>query len=357
MNTIGPKQRNHKTHPRTVAKPNLMRRAAARAGRILQPQAVIPAVLGFGLLGFVVVLGRPSVTGPLIARVGPGTVALVFCLTVLYLAARAAVWHQLLQQSGARLGWRPTLAAFAGGEFAKSVPGGILFENYLLRRSSDVPVGQSVAATVAVSGVEAVLAIPLVLICGVPGWSWLRPTLGSVLLLYLLGLGVLFWLLNPWGETFRVRLPRRLTSIVSAVRAGAEYARPLLSPRTVWENALPTAASLAATTIALLVVGRSIGLEQLDLRAAVVVVSFTVLALVLLPIPTDVGLTEASGAGALMAFGATPSQAVATFLALRVLTVGSTMLVAGATMLALWQRTALPQLFHDGAGPLAEDRP
>lgn len=324
--------------PETGTGHRLMSMVAAVVGPALRPGVITPVVLGLGLLGFVVVLGRPSSTGPLIARVGPGTVILVFGLTALYLAARVAVWYQLLQQSGARLSWRPTLAAFAGGEFAKSIPGGIYLENYLLRRSSDVPVGQSVAATVAVSGVEAVLAVPIVLVLGVPSWGWLRLALGSLLLLYLVALVALLWVVNPGGERARVSVPQRLQPVMAAVRGGAAYARPFISLQTLRENMLPTAASLTAMAIAVLVVGRAIGVEQLDLRAAVVVFSFTVLALILLPIPTEVGVTEASGAGALIAFGATPSQAVATFLVLRVLVVGSTMLIAGVTMLALWQR-------------------
>jgi uncharacterized membrane protein YbhN (UPF0104 family) len=56
------------------------------------------------------------------------------------------------------------------------------------------------------------------------------------------------------------------------------------------------------------------------------------------PIPTDLGVTEASGVAVMLAFGATRAQAVAALLLLRVVLSGGTMLVTGPLALVLWRQ-------------------
>jgi hypothetical protein len=311
---------------------------------VLRPNVFVPAVLGFGLLAFILLVSNPKKIGPLLAHIGFITGVTVFGLTIPFLAARAIVWRQLLSEEGVQVSWRAALMAFAGGEFAKSLPGGVYFEDYLLRSCCNVPFGQSIAATTAVSGLEAIVALPVVMIWGVPGWRWLRLSLGIAICVYIAVLVTLWWLANPQGESARIPVPRLLAPVVSTVRELLLDARPFFSLRTLRDNTAPTALYLLVVSVDLFIIGRTIGIHQLDLREAAVAYCFSVLALILVPIPTDIGVTEASGAGVLYAFGATPSQAVATLLGLRILLTGSTMAITGAILLALWRQFHRPRV-------------
>jgi hypothetical protein len=228
------------------------------------------------------------------------------------------------------------LLAFASGEFAKNLPGGVYLEDYLLARNG-VPVSTSFAATTAVSAVEVLPIVPLLLGWGIPGWSWLVPALSALLLCYLAGLGVLWWLINPTGRDTRLRLPQPLAPVVRGLRAVMLAARPLVSLRTIRATLLPTTLYLGIVALDLVILGRAVGFHRFDLQEAATVYGFATLVLVLVPLPTDLGVTEVSGAGAMLAFGATTTQATAALLLLRVVLTGATMLMTGLVVFLLWR--------------------
>jgi uncharacterized membrane protein YbhN (UPF0104 family) len=297
----------------------------------------IAVVFGLALLGAVLALGNPSAAWHLMVQVGWQTLLPILLLIPLYLAARAFVWRQMLAAGGVQLSWRPLLLAFASGEFAKNLPGGVYVEDYLLMRSG-VSVSTSLAATTAVSGLEVLLAVPMVLAWGVPGWGWLFPTLSAMLLFYALALSLLWWLTNPTGRQARLPVPRPFLPVLGGLRGVLAAARPLLSLHAVRSALLPAAVSLGSAAVALVLLGRAVGVQGFNLQEAAVVYGFATLVLILVPIPTDLGVTEASGVAAMLAFGATRAQAVAALLLLRVVLTGGTMLVTGPLALVLWRQ-------------------
>jgi hypothetical protein len=325
-----------------------LRRQGIRAvlARVLNLRVVLSVVFGLGLLAAVLALGNPARTWQLIMEIGWPTVLLVAVLTIPYLGCRFLVWRQLLAEEGVQLSWRPIIAAFSAGELAKSLPGGVYVEDYLLGRCG-VAIATSIIATTAVSALETMVAVPVVLGFGVPGWSWLTPTVAAVLAVYVVGLGAVWWVANPGSEDVRVHLPGPLMGVARGARTFLGSARPLLALRTLRDNLIPVVLSLAIVALDVWLLGRGVGIHDFSFREAAVVYGFSTLILVLTPVPTDLGTTEATGAGALLAFGATRPQAVATLLLLRVLLTGSTMLITGP-ILALMARQLSPPPATEG---------
>lgn len=211
-------------------------------------------------------------------------------------------------------------------------------------------ISTSLIATTAASGLETLVAVPVVLGLGVPGWGWLLPTIAGVLAVYVVGLGALWWAANPGGADVRVHRPRPLMALVRGVRPFLAAARPQLVLRTVRATVVPVVLELTLVAVDVWLLGRAVGIPGFSFREAAVVYGFSTLVLVLTPVPTDLGTTEASGAGALLAFGATRPQAVATLLLLRILLTGATMLLTGPLLLALSRQLRPPRALVSRGG-------
>jgi hypothetical protein len=315
---------------------------------VLNLRVIISVVFGLGLLAAVLALGSPARAWQLIVLAGWPPVVAVALLTIPYLAARFLVWRQLLADEGVQLSWRPIMTAFAAGEFSKSLPGGIYIEDYLLGRCG-VAISTSLVATTAVSALETLVAVPIVVTFGVPGWGWLRPTIAGVLALYTAGLGIVWWVANPGGADVRMRLPRPFMAVVHGARPFLVSARSLFVLRTLRDTLVPVVISLAIVAVDVWLLGRAVGIQGFSLREAAVTYGFSTLILVLTPVPTDLGTSEASGAGVLLAFGATRPQALATLLLLRVLLTGATMLITGPLLLAMSRQLTPPRAPHTAA--------
>lgn len=310
-------------------------RAVSILSQALTPRLVISVVFALALLAALLALGNPDRAWRLMTQAGWLTLLAIVVLTVPYLAARALVWRRLLVTEGVELSWAQALGAFAGGEFAKNLPGGIYLEDFLLSRRG-APVSRSLAATTAASGPEVVVAVPVVLGWGVPGWPWLRPTLLVLLLVNALPLVLLWWIVNPTGESVRLPLPGTLQTLLQGLRTLLAAARPLISLRTLQRTLLPTTLALGIVAVDLLLLGHAVGVQGFTLPEAAVVYGVATLVVDLTPVPTDLGVTEASGTGVMLSFGATRPQAVATLLLLRLLLTGATMLLTGLLLLVLW---------------------
>jgi uncharacterized membrane protein YbhN (UPF0104 family) len=130
--------------------------------------------------------------------------------------------------------------------------------------------------------------------------------------------------------------------VVRGARGFLATTRPLLALRTLRDNLVPVVLSLSIVAVDVWLLGRAVGIPNFSFREAAVVYGFSTLILVLTPVPTDLGTTEASGAGALLAFGAARPQAVATLLLLRVLLTGATMLITGPLLLVMSRQLTPP---------------
>jgi len=80
--------------------------------------------------------------------------------------------------------------------------------------------------------------------------------------------------------------------------------------------------------IGLYAIIRAVGVNSVSFVHSMAVYAVVVLAVVLFPIPTEIGITEFTGFGALEAYGV-PASTAAIMLSLRLLATGMTIVVAG----------------------------
>jgi uncharacterized membrane protein YbhN (UPF0104 family) len=132
-------------------------------------------------------------------------------------------------------------------------------------------------------------------------------------------------------------------AIVRGARSFLVPVRSLLALRTLRDNLVPVVLSLAIVAVDVWLLGRAVGIHGFSFPAAAVAYGFSTLVLVLTPVPTDLGTTEASGAGVLLAYGATRPQALATLLLLRILLTGATMLLTGPLLLVMSRQLTPPR--------------
>ncbi|HEX5504487.1 MAG TPA: lysylphosphatidylglycerol synthase transmembrane domain-containing protein [Thermomicrobiales bacterium] len=319
------------------------------------PNIVLPVLVGAGLLAYVASLASAPKNAAALWATIKQVWWLVLLLTFPYLVARLYVWNALMRELGVRVPFRQALLAFAGGEMTKSLPGGIYVENYLLKRLTHMDEKRTVrssAATTAILGLEATLALLVVLVAGIPGVPWVRWGLLVVVGVWLLLIAGLRWLIHLGAER-SADLPGWLAHVRRDAAEFLKDGRALLRWRTLL-NLGPTALYMFIYAVDLHFISAALGLPRLGWVAVVTVYAAMVLAVVLVPIPTEIGIAEISVLGALAGFGVEHHQAAVVALALRILATGATILVSGIVFLAL--RGELREADQEAAAGAGDDR-
>jgi uncharacterized membrane protein YbhN (UPF0104 family) len=320
-----------------VAQPARHGQLLHRVHHAADPSKLLPLVIALGLLAYVSYLAAAPHGGAQLWSIVQHTWLLVVILIALYLAARLLVWYALLGQLGIAVPWRQVTVAFAAGEITKSLPAGVYLQNYLLGRLSHLgrpSVVRSTVATTAMLGLESLLAVPLALLIGLPGAPWARVTLLGIVLGWL-ALLLPAWLLvryratrmTPRAAAWRWRLVLLIDEFLAA-------ARELLAPRTAQALA-PTALYMLLYAIVLYAILQAAGVHTVSFGDTLGLYAVLVLAVILVPIPTELGITEFTGLGALLAYGIPGSTAAIVMLSFRVLATGATILVAGALLVVM----------------------
>lgn len=299
------------------------------------PNIVVPVVVAAGLIAYVASLASTPDAARALALVMRRIWWIVLLLTIPYLIARAYVWNDLLRELGLAIPLRRLLVAFAAGEMAKSFPAGVYVENYLLDRVSHLDKEQTVRSTVATTailGLECALALAVVLIVGIPGAAWVRWGLIAIVGAWIAIIGA-GWLLIRRELHTHPALPHWLRQALGAAEAFLDDGRALFRRRTL-TNIVPTAIYMGIYAVDLFFVLEVMGFH-LGWVDTITVYAAMVLAVVLVPIPTEIGIAEISALGALEAFGVPHHSAAVASLALRILATGSTILLAGLVFVAL----------------------
>ncbi len=305
---------------------------------------VLPLVVGVGLLAYVVSIAIAPESGDQLWRIVQGTWWIILLLTFPYLALRALVWHELLEHLGVDVPWRPTLIAFAGGEVTKSLPAGVYVQNYLLARLEHFgqeAVARATMASTAMLGLEAAIAVPVAAVIGWPGRPSVRWALAGVVAAWIAALG-LAWLLVHYGArhlsaTTPGWVYRSISFLDEFLAAGGE----LIAWRTA-RNLVPTALYMLVYVIDLYAIVRALGVDSLTFTNTIGIYAFVVLSVILVPIPTEVGLTEFGGLMALIAYGVPEPMAAIIILGMRAQVTGMTIVVASAMLLGLRWKLAMP---------------
>jgi uncharacterized membrane protein YbhN (UPF0104 family) len=249
---------------------------------------------------------------------------------------RCLQWHFLLAGLSVRVPLRAQLFAFIMGEAMKSMPIGHYVRSYLLARSRDQNLGRLSAAASFVIWIEATVALLGVVVLGLGGWTdWLRP----LIVAGLCAAALVLWLLSHVRGTLPVPawlrtwpLWRRFVAELRQFLAGT---KDLLRPR-VLAVVVPLGALylvLGGAGLHVIVLGLSqsqphTGLGDLSFFNTLAVYFFSLAIGLLFPVPVDFGVTETSGTGGFLAYGAQEYAAVSAMLLNRVLSLASSLVIA-----------------------------
>lgn len=323
------------------SQPEVPQKVAPRSAGIRRwmPSAriIIPLLVSFGLLAYVAYVASARQSGGELWSILQSTWVLILALTFPYLVCRAIIWHDLLRQLCVRVSWRNLAFAFSGGEMTKSLPAGIYVENLILSRLSHLGrrwAVRSTSATTAMLGLECALAVPVVLILGIPGHPWLRLAVLAIVGAWVVILALVRLLVAAPARRLNWRAIRWLCRLAESFREFLDAGAELISLRTLLDL-IPTAIYMLIYVVDLFVIARAVGVHNLSFLDAMTTYAVVVLAVVLIPIPTEIGITEFTGLGMLVNYGVPHATAAVIILALRLLATGATILVSGMVFLLL----------------------
>ncbi len=296
--------------------------------QLLRPKILLPIVLLAALLALLPLFGDVRKIATLIVSFRPVNLLLFLILMIVYEAVRGAQWHVMLQALEIDVPLRTQIFSFLGGEVTKSLPVGNYFQNYLLKQSKGTDFGLSSAATTLVIWVEVVVCLAGVAILGIGGWDWLRPLIIGGSLVFVL----LAWVFYVYLSS--ARAPRWMVEQKSAraVLEGLAHFRTgaaaLLRPRVLAPVFALGALYLVVAGLGLYVIEQGLGIGGMTVGEALSVYFFSLAIGLIIFIPVDIGLTEVSGIGALIAVGVSRNGAVGVMLLNRVLSTLAALLIA-----------------------------
>jgi len=305
---------------------------------IFNPRVIIPTLLSAALLAFVLTFANSGEVGDEIKQAVADAWLPSFFLAVLYLGAKLIQWRIYLGRLGLKPGWQELLVPYAGGEMGNTLPMGVYLENYLLKGSAGSAVGRSAAATTWMLITEIAICLLALIAFGVPGWLWVRP-LAAFLMVGMLAVGFLLFrtrLVNAELERWRPS-QKGLQAVRSGIKDFVEGSHQLFSWHTFVYGLPLTAVYLGAQATILYVVGNVLiaPTQPWAWTDAAVAFAFSLVIVLLVPVLPHLGSVEVSGLGVLLKFGISKNLAVGSFLALRLLSTGTIILVCGLVLLAL----------------------
>jgi uncharacterized membrane protein YbhN (UPF0104 family) len=272
------------------------------------PRAIAGMVSGAIALALLLSFADIRKVGDAFQHFPPILIPIIFGLILAREAVRVVEWRYLLGALGKRPTARHSIITLLGGDASQILPAGIYFQNYLLQQTEGTAISTSLAATLAMQLLEAAVALIALAAIGVPGWSWLRlvvvvVTAGYILFLVLVSRPlVVDWLEeHSRGKRFAGWLMDQLAHFL----AGLEC---LMRPGVVLRASLLTASYLFFTIAAFYVTVQAYGLQNVSPGAAAAVYAFVLTVVILVPLPSDLGLSEGSGVGILLAYGVPLAQ-------------------------------------------------
>lgn len=303
---------------------------------LLQPKVFLPVLLTVALLAFALgITDLPRVLGR-IQRLSAGAIAACGGLAVGYLVLKGLLFALLLHALELPLHGRALLLAYAIGEMSVTIPSGIYVQNYVLRRARGTDFALSAAATTAMLALEGAVVLAVLLLLGIPGWHWLRP---AIVGFFLLSAAVLVVLARSG------RLQRRMSASLQQGRLkklGRGLIRMVQGLRWLvrWRVLLPatllTLGYLLALAAAFWLAGRGVGLAAFGFREATTIYFFSLAVILLLgAVLSQLGVVEAVGLTAALAWGYDLNEGLAALLGFRLVWMASIWLVCGVVAGAL----------------------
>src|ERR671936_2801147 len=318
--------------------------------RLLRPKVVMPILLSVALLAALLAVGNVGQVVALMLTFRHEYLPYILLLLLAYEVVQCIQWHVFLKALGIHVPLRSQAFAYLVGEPTRVLPIGNFFENYFLLRAEGTDFGLSSAATILSVLIEVGVALLGLVILGLGPWDWLRP-------LIMIGLAV--FVPTAWAVHllhYRGSLPawvgrhRRLRAALDEVRQFRVGAAALVHPRVLARGGLLGALYLILGGSALYLVLRGLGIDSVSWWQVLAVYFFTLAVALIAPLPVDIGVDEVGGVAALLVIGVDAPAAVGAMLLMRMLSIGTALVIALATIMAV--RDEFRALLRERARPV-----
>lgn len=326
--------------------------------RLLSPKVLIPTILSLALFTFLIGFSEPHKLFQALA-LPPLHIGWMAGLVLAYMIIKGTAWFIFLHRLDIQASLPEIVFCFSGGEVAKSLPGGVFFQNYLLNRVMGAHFAYSAGASTGLLALEGTATFLALVALGLPHLWWLRPVL---LVFAALALTVVF---AAWRFSLVPRLlvwaqnhhhPR-----VQAAAVHLEHflrgVRTLFAAHLLVPGLLLVGLYLGALTAVLYVLGTQFPIPQFSYVPAINVLAFSIFVPLIFPFPIQFGFTELTGLGAMVAYGIGRGDAIAVMVAYRVWGSGLSMLlgILGMVMLPRQLSKALGKEQHHPHPPGVEE--
>jgi uncharacterized membrane protein YbhN (UPF0104 family) len=303
--------------------------------RLTSPKAVIGMICGAIALALLLSFADIRKVGEAFTHFPPRAIPVIFGLVLAREVVRIVEWHYLLTALGQRPLPRHSVLTLLGGDASQILPAGVYVQNYLLQQAEGTAFAVSLAATLAMQLLEAAVSLLVMTVVGVPGWDWLRPVTAVVSAGYIAFLvlvsrrPVVNWIeAHATGKSWGAWILDQLGHFLEGLEV-------LMQPRVVVRAALLTASYLVFTVAAFYVTLKAYGLPNIGPAEAAAIYSFVLTLIILVPLPSDLGLSEGGGVTILLAFGVPLAEGLTIMLIIRFAVLLFTEAIAGVTILVL----------------------
>lgn len=303
--------------------------------RLRNPKIIAGIVCGAIALALLLSFADIRKVGDAFRHFPPVLIPVMFSLVALREAVRVLEWHYLLHSLGLRPLLKHSMLTLLGGDASQILPAGVYFQNYLLQQTEGAAFATSLAATLAMQLLEAAVALLVLIVVRVPGWGWLRPVGIVVLAGYALFLvivsrpQVVSWLERRAGR-------RRYSGwVLGQLAHFLEGLEDLMHPGVILRAGGLTASYLVFTVAAFYVTLKAYGLPSVGPAEAAAVYCFVLSLIILVPLPSDLGLSEGSGVTILLAYGVPLAEGLTIMLIIRFSVLLFTEIIAGLAFVAL----------------------
>jgi len=303
--------------------------------RLRKPKIIAGMVCGAVALALLLSFANIRKVAAAFQHFPPMLVPIIFGLVLIREAIRVLEWHYLLHALRLRPLLKHSMLTLLGGDASQILPAGVYFQNYLLQQTEGTAFATSLAATLAMQLLEAAVALVVLIVVGVPGWPWLRP----VGLLVLAGYALFLVIVSrprivSWLEE-RARTRRYSGWVLGQLTHFLGGLEDLMRPGVILRGGGLTASYLVFTVAAFYVTLKAYGLPNVGPAEAAAVYCFVLTLVILVPLPSDLGLSEGTGVTILLAYGVPLAEGLTIMLIIRFAVLLFTEVIAGVAFLAL----------------------
>lgn len=325
-------------------------RGKQRLRALLNPKMVIGVIIGLILLAVLLTLSNAGEVFQIIGRFPPLLLPIILALFVGRELFRSIEWRVFLNAIGIHASRRQAFLTLTGGDAASILPGGLYFQDLLVKREFHTGISEPLAATTLMLWMELTVSMAFLAITGVPGAAWVRPamaagTAGSVLILLLGRTHILVVvqrqnrrLAEHIGQLWKGPVGRIGGKLLDGVDRFIGAYVPLAHLKVVISGVILCAAYIVLTILALYLIAINLD-ARINPWHTVAIYSIILLVIVIVPLPSDIGLGELGGVGAFLLFHVPAAVALAVLLVFRILMVLAEELVAAVGYLILHKDT------------------